>query len=233
MSSLLPWLVASIALSGSGATPNKEEHSLLPTLKVGDIFVYEMRAESKAGERASGMNAIVEMHVDGFEDGLIRFKNYQKNTKTKVGVKESSLPDSVYGSKLKPTGEIVWMEVPASSPERTRFGRLMLFQVPTEKVAVGSKWTWATEPSAANGQVGAESRAECLGFEEHGGTRCAKVRVAVRETSGEKPASGTIETWVSLKDGLGTEIRMAFENTPFAPGVAGSFRATYIRVPGA
>lgn len=234
MSSLLSCLVASLALVGSApARTTKEEHSLLPTLKVGDKFVYEMQAESKAGERGSTMNATIEMHVDGFEDGLIRFKNYQKNTKAKVGDQERPMPDSVYSSKLKPTGEIVWLEGPAGTPERTRFGRLMLFQVPTEKVEVGSTWTWTTEPSEANGQIGAESRAECLGFEEHGGTRCAKVRVAVKETSGDRPATGTIETWVALKDGLGTEIRMAFENAPFALGIAGSFRATYKRLPGA
>lgn len=209
-----------------------EVHSLMPTLKVGNRFVYEMKSTSKVGERGSEFNATFEMNVTAIDPDLLSFRNLQKNGEYRLGDQVRKLPESVTTSKLKKNGEIMSMDPPYASAEQARFSRLMMFVVPAEPVKVGHVWSWTTAGNETNAKVGATSKAKCLGFEDHMGTRCAHVEVAIEETSGEKPAKGSMELWVALKDGLSMETKMEFENTPVAPGLAASYRGTILRISG-
>lgn len=223
---------AVLALVSTGSAPAAaQRHSLLPHLRVGDAFKYQFRGTYQVAGKESVYSATFEMAIGAIaRNGELTFKNKQVGGEISRGGQVRKLPESATTSVLKPNGQIVSVDPPYASPEQARFSRLMQIIVSDRPVKVGDTWTWAQEPSAVNGNIGYDGKGECLAFETRGGAGCARVRLTGKERSGEKPASGTMEVWVNLKDGMPMEMSMVFAEVPLAPGVTATYRAENKRV---
>lgn len=207
-----------------------ETHSLLPRVAVGDKFAYDFRAVATVHGKEQPFAARFVMAVASLEPkGTITFKTDRIVADPATG-KPGDKVSSTSQTRFRLTGEMLASEPAFGVPEQARFSYLMQIVVPEGRAKVGDSWTWRVPPSAANGQVGLDGRGELLGFEEKEGARCAKLVLKPKETSGDKPASGTLTVWLSLKDGLPIRTEMEFAEMPFAPKVSGRMRATNVRV---
>ncbi len=230
-SGLLLGSIAVLLLGVANGKDSRQEHSLLPNVKVGDRFAFEFKSTSEVGGSAAAYSARFELSVASLEPkGTITFHTEQKNAEFSMAGQVQKIPDSKTTSKFKVTGEVLTLDPPAATPEQARFSRLMQIVVPEGTASVGKTWTWSSEPTELNGKIGLEGKGQCVAFEQRDGVPCAKLRLTARETTGEKPASSTIEVWIALKDGLPVETILRFEDAPFAPGITGSMHGVNKRV---
>jgi hypothetical protein len=228
-SSVCGTFVLSLFLFTAGIA-KQESRLLLPNVKVGDKFVYDFKASYAAGGRTFDVTAKIEMTVLSLDPkGTITFRNDQRDMEARSGETVSKRPDSMSTTRFKLNGVLLSTDPPHANSEIARFSRLMQIVVPEDKASVGRTWTWKVAPAESNGHVGVEGDGELLAFEERGGTPCAKVRISARETAGEPRASGKMDVWISLRDGLPFEMAVAFENIPFAKGVTGSYKGVNVR----
>lgn len=226
----LVFAVLALVSMGS-ATSVAQRHSLLPHLRVGDVFKYQFKGTYAAADKESIYTASFEMAIGAIaRNGELTFKNKQVGGEISQGGQVRKLPESATTSILKPNGEIVSVDPPYASPEQARFSRLMQIIVSDKPVKVGDIWTWSQEPSTVNGNIGYDGKVECVAFETRGGAGCARIRLTGKERSGLKPATGTMEVWVNLKDGLPMEMSMVFTDVPLAPGLTATYRAENKRI---
>lgn len=220
-----------MAALACAASAGAQRHSLLPHVRVGDVFRYEFRGTYQVADKESTYTAVFEMAIGGIAaNGNLTFNNKQMGAEISQGGQIRKLPDSSTSTVVKPNGVFVSVEPPYASPEQARFSRLMQIVLSETPVKTGDSWSWNLEPTSGNGNIGFAGKGECLAFEMKAGVRCAHVRLTGKETSGEKPAAGSMEVWVSLKDGMPIEIKMDFSNVPLAPGALATYRAGNKRV---
>ncbi|MBL8069409.1 MAG: hypothetical protein JNM28_13255 [Armatimonadetes bacterium] len=210
--------------------PLPDSHSLLPTLKVGDAFAYEMKSQIRQGAVTGEFRSEYEMTVTSLEPtGTVTFKTVRTKSVFAMGGKESEVPDSTVVAKMRVNGAFLSVDPPAANPEQARVSRLMQFQVPDFKIAKGQGWSWKDPASSLNGNVGAEGKGECLGFYEHSGIECANLRISLVESEGSQPASAVFTVWLSLKDGMIVESAIAIQNAPIGQGSVGDMAVHVVR----
>lgn len=219
--------LAVVAVLSLGGWTSSDEKSLLPKVKVGDAFVYDYTSEVSAGGRQQEFNAEYHISITSLEPtGTIAFKFDARNALIGADGKYAEVPDSSNITVFKLNGEVVSNEPALASAEQRRFGRAMQIVVPDKPVDVGGTWTWSSPASEAFGRIGLEGKGELLAFEKRRDVETAKLSLSAWETSGDTPTKSTMTVWVSLADGLPVETQMTVENAPFAPGVAGSIKAS-------
>jgi hypothetical protein len=211
-------------------SPVAQEHSLLLKASVGDKFIYEMSSVTKMGENEGRMTNRYEMTVIALEKGTATFRTQAKDGKFVMGGRETPIPESTVTVKMKLNGTVLDVQPKPGSPEQVRQQRIMQYVVPNIKMRAGSKWVWNDPALGANGKIACKGSGEVLEFAERSGVRCAKLHMTQKETSGEKPASGTYDVWLSLKDGMFIENSMKLENVPFGPGQAANMDVKARRV---
>lgn len=203
-----------------------ESHSLLPRVKVGDKFDYDYRSESSLNGNTSVFSAHFGLTIASLEPkGSITFANRQTGGEFASGGATRKVPDSGSTTKFKLNGELLSADPPYASPAQARFGQLLQIVVPSEKASIGTTWTWKTPPSETNGQIGVEGKGRCVAFEERLGTKCAKLELTMKETSGDMPASCSTTVWVSINDGLPVETVIAMSDVPLGPGAIANVKA--------
>lgn len=210
--------------------PQTESHSLLPTLKVGDAFAYEMKAQIQQGGVTGEFRSQYEMKVESLQPmGTVTFKTVRTQSVFSMDGREANLPDATVVSKMRVNGEFLSVDPPTSDADQARMSRMMQFQVPDFKIAKGQGWSWKDPASSLNGNVAAEGKGECLGFSQHSGIECANLRISLVESEGSKPASSVFTVWLSLKDGMIVENSIAIQNAPIGQGSVGEMAVHVIR----
>src|SRR5262245_30417814 len=119
-----------------------EKHSLLPSVKVEDQFVYDYETTASARSAEYKMKVRTIMSVTSLQPhGTITFKNERKEGEMSLGGKTQKLPDSSSIARFKVTGELLSVEPVPPTPEQRRFSRLMQMRVPSKPVTRGQSWT--------------------------------------------------------------------------------------------
>lgn len=206
------------------------EHSLLPTVKVGQVLNYNFSSTYEIGSAKAKFSSNVKMTIDDLvENKTIVFKNEQSKSTLNFDGKDVKSDDSSYKTTFKLTGEFVSMD-PEPTPEQARFGNVMQMIVPDDKVRIGSKWTWTTKGTSVTDGVGVKGNGECLALEDHMGVICAKVKYVQFETDTDRPARGTMTVWFSVADGMPMEVQADYVNMPFILGRSMPMKAVNKRV---
>lgn len=225
MSLQLPLFVALALFSPLSSAA--QSHSLLPSVKVGDHFLYDFESTMSTPTATTKMKVQTDMSVISLEPaGTITFKNDAKHRVISQGEKVRELPNAISTTKFKLDGELLSVTPSPATPEQARFSSMMQMRVPTGPVKVNQTWTWTEEPADS---IGRSAKCQCMAFETHRGVECAKVHYSIKETSGDTPATEEMDVWFSLKDGIPVEIVVDLANAPLAPGVTAKFHATNVR----
>lgn len=225
---LLALPVAFCMASAQTSTPAQAQtgFTFKRTAKVGDAITYKLTVKATISTFDATLTSTAIDKVSKFDDaaGYTLDETWSDSKVDLGGGQQVDGPALAFSLSYSPKNEL--KEVASSSTEvddtyKTWFylyDVLHSLRAPEKPVKVGDSWTAKLAPTPANGNVAADLTYQVDGEETIGTIPCARVKLAVKVTSGGEETSD-MTIWVSKADNsivkiTGTILKLTFPQIP-------------------
>lgn len=175
--------------------------TLIRTLKVLDISVYDLKVSISAEELGQPITFNAKLHeqvADIKEDGSYVIASSQTDQHMfldgveQQGVQEDPPVMTIFTRSGLPIG----VAGETATPNTLRLAIINAIVAPPKPVSVGSAWAIEVEANKETGAVSAEIKYRVTGIEKIGGREVLVVTVKGKELTGDNPASSDGTAWL-------------------------------------
>jgi len=201
-----------------------EGFSVAQKPKEGDSRKFAMRGEIDLGGTLVQVKANISEKVTKVEaDGTFTVESNQTDGKVTLNGSENDMPDGTPTTIVfRSNGEI--SKIPGDAATATanayRMGNLTMMHDAGKAVNVGDTWTADIKADAATGAVAGKAEYKLLGEEKVGTFDTLKIKVNVKESTGDAPGSVDGTYWINKVDGSMVKSDVKWINVPL-PGNSG------------
>ena len=194
--------LAMVGLAISASATLADTYTFKRNSKVGDTAKYKMTAKFNImGADASATMENSEKVVKVEADGTFHVETAQTNLVIEFGGQKMEQDgEPPHTSKYSSNGKVLEIGGEDAGPDSYRLELLMAVLAPESAQAVGGKWTIKTPADAKRGTPSMVSEYEVLGTEKIGVYETVKIKINIKEESGEAAATASGTYWVSVKD---------------------------------
>ncbi|MBS1714037.1 MAG: zinc-dependent metalloprotease [Armatimonadetes bacterium] len=163
-------------------------------------------------------------------NGNVTFEHKEESSETTIDGEKlpSDGKSSTTVTVLRPDGTLVSMKTDGDEPDDDHLDvRLGVAHNPVfspKPVGVGEKWKTSYKADGTLGTKAAEAEFEYLANEDAGGVKCAKIRMAYKETGSGTLISNKATLWVELASGDVVKEESDYDGIPL-PGPTGPTNA--------
>jgi hypothetical protein len=189
--------------------------------KAGDLRKYTLSAQIDFSGTPIEFTANTTEKVTKVEtDGSYVLESGQTDAKIVMGGASQDSPNgNPVVAHYKPSGEVTKIDGDASSANANayRMATLSMLIDPGKEQQVGDSWTFDVKANKDTGAVDAKAEYKLIGEEKVGKFDTLKIKVTIKELTGDTPASSDGFVWIDKTDGSEVKTEAKWTNAP-VPG---------------